>query len=76
MVRHLGTWRAVDQRPTPAILSESPANQADTVAGVEQWPKFILNAIFLIQSNYMYFTKHELQRHRRSRRGITGGEMN
>jgi hypothetical protein len=51
-------------------------NQADTVAGVEQWPKFILNAIFLIPSKYLYLTEHESQRHRRSRRGITGGEMN
>jgi hypothetical protein len=66
----------VDRRPTPVILSESPVNQADTLARVEQWPKFILNAIFLIPSNYLYFTEYESQRHHRSRRGITGGEMN
>jgi hypothetical protein len=76
VVRHLGTWRTVDRWPTLAILSESPVNQADTVAGVEKWPKFILNVIFLIPSNYLYFTEHESQRHRRSWRRITGGEMN
>ena len=70
VVRHLGTWRMVDRRPTPAILSESPVNQVDIVAGVEQWPKFILNAIFLIPSNYLYFIENE------SRCGITGSEMN
>jgi hypothetical protein len=34
MVRNLGTWRVVDRRPTPAILSESAVSQADTVAGL------------------------------------------
>jgi hypothetical protein len=61
VVRHLGTWHAVDRRPTPTILSESPVNQADTVPRVVQWPKFILNAIFLIPSYYLYFTEHESQ---------------
>jgi hypothetical protein len=75
VVRHLGTWRRVDQRPTPAILSESTVSQADTVAGVEQWPKFILKAIFTTPSNYQYSVEHESQRlariraHGRWRRG-------
>jgi hypothetical protein len=52
VLRHLGMWRAVDRWPTPAILSEPAVSQADTVAGVEQWPKFILKAVFTTSSNY------------------------
>ena len=62
VVRHLGTWRAVDRRPTPAILSEPAVSQADTAAGVEQRPKFILKEIFTTPSNYQYFVEHESQR--------------
>jgi hypothetical protein len=67
VVRHLSTWRAVDRRPTPAILSEPAVSQADTVAGVEQWPKFILKAIFTTPSNYQYSIEHESQRLARTR---------
>jgi hypothetical protein len=28
----------------------------------EQWPEFILNAIFLTPSSYLHFTEHESQR--------------
>jgi hypothetical protein len=75
VVRHLGTWRAVDRWPTPAILYEPAVSQADTAAGVEQWPKFILKAIFTTPSNYQYFVEHESQHlariraHGRRRRG-------
>jgi hypothetical protein len=40
----------------------------------KQWPKFILNAIFLTPSSYLHFTGHESLRRRESERGITGGE--
>jgi hypothetical protein len=62
VVRHLGTWRTIDLRPILAILSESIVSQADMVAGVEQWPKFILKAIFTTPSNYQYSVEHESQR--------------
>jgi hypothetical protein len=61
VVRHLGTWRTVDRRLIRAILSESTVSQADTVARVEQWPKFILKAIFTTPSNYQYSVEHESQ---------------
>ena len=75
VVEHLGTWQPINRRPTPASLSESAVSQADTAAGVEQWPKFILKAIFTTPSNYQYFVEHESQRlariraHGRRRRG-------
>ena len=69
VVRYQGTWRAVDRRPTPAILSEPAVSQADTATGAEQWPKFILNAIFPTPSSYQYSIEHESE-HR-----VTGGEV-
>jgi hypothetical protein len=62
VVEHLGTWRAVDRRPTPTSLSEPTVSQADTAAGAEQWPKFILNAIFPTPSSYQYSVEHESKR--------------
>jgi hypothetical protein len=62
VVEHLGTWRAIDRRPTPASLLESAVSQSDTAAGVEQWLKFILKAIFSTPSSYQYSIEHESQR--------------
>jgi hypothetical protein len=62
VVRYQGTWRAVDRRPTPVILSEPAMSQANTATEVEQWPKFILKAIFTTPSNYQYYVGHESQR--------------
>jgi hypothetical protein len=59
VVEHLGTWRAVDRWPTPVSLPEPAVSQADMVAGAKQWPKFILNAIFLTPSSYLYSVEHE-----------------
>jgi hypothetical protein len=61
VVEHLGTWRTVDRRPTPASLSESAVSQANTAAEAKQWPKIILNAIFLTPSSYLYSVEHEAQ---------------
>jgi hypothetical protein len=74
VVENLSTWCTADRRLTPVSLSESAVSQADTAAGAEQWPKFILDAIFLTPNSYLHFTEHESQRRRRSRPGITGGE--
>jgi hypothetical protein len=41
----------VDQWLTPVSSSESAVSQADTVAGVKQWFKFIHKAIFTTPSN-------------------------
>jgi hypothetical protein len=75
VVRHLGTWRVVDRRPTPATLSEPAVSQADMAAGVDQWPKFILKAIFTTSSNYQYSVEHESHRRRQWRRKVTGGDI-
>ena len=75
MVRHLGTWRAVDRRPTLVILSEPAVSQADTVAGVEQWPKFILKAVFTTPSNYQYSIEHESHRRHQSQRKINDDDI-
>jgi hypothetical protein len=75
VVRHLGTWHTVDRRPTPATLSEPAVSQADTAAGVEQWPKFILKAIFTTPSNYEYSVEHKSHCRRQSRRKVTGGDI-
>jgi hypothetical protein len=62
VVEHLDTWHAVDRRPSPVSLSEPAVSQSDTAAGVEQWPKFILKAIFSTPSSYQYSIEHESQR--------------
>jgi hypothetical protein len=74
VVEHLGTWQPIDRRPTPVSLSEPAVSQADTAAGVEQWPKFILNAIFLTPSSYMHSAEHESRRLCESERGVAGHE--
>jgi hypothetical protein len=61
VVEHLDTWHVVDRRPTPASLSEPVVSQSDTAAGVEQWSKFILKAIFSTPSSYQYSVEHESQ---------------
>jgi hypothetical protein len=50
----------------------SPA-QVGTRNRAKQWPKFILNAIFLTPSSYLHFTEHNSQRWRGSRVELTGG---
>jgi hypothetical protein len=74
VVEHLGTWQLIDRRPTPVSLSEPAVSQADTVAGAEQWPKFILNAIFLTPSSYPHSAEHESRCRREFERGVAGGE--
>jgi hypothetical protein len=74
VVEHLGTWQLIDRRPTPVSLSEPAVSQADTVARVEQWPKFILNTIFLTPSSYPHSTEHESRRRREFERGVASGE--
>jgi hypothetical protein len=62
VVEYIGTWQPINRRPTPASLYEPAVSQADTVAEVEQWPKFIFNAIFLTPSSYLYSVEHESRR--------------
>ena len=62
VVEYLGTWQQINRRPTLASLSEPAMSQADTTAGAKQWPKFILNTIFLTPSGYLYSVEHELWR--------------
>ena len=59
VVEYLGTWQPINRWPTPVSLSEPAVSQADTAAGPEQWPKFILNAIFLTPSSYLYSVEHK-----------------
>jgi hypothetical protein len=59
VVEHQRTWQLIHRRPTPASLSEPAVSQAETAAGAEQCPKFILNAIFLTLSSYLYSVEHE-----------------
>jgi hypothetical protein len=63
VVEHLGTGQPIDRQPTLLSLSEPAVSQANMAAGAEQWPKFILNAIFLTPSSYLHSTEHE-SRHR------------
>jgi hypothetical protein len=74
VVEHLGTWQPIDRRPTPVSLSEPAMSQADTVAGAEQWPKFILNTIFLTPSSYLHSADHDSRRRCESEHGVTGSE--
>jgi hypothetical protein len=74
VVEHLGTWQPIDMRPTLVSLSEPAVSQADTTVGAEQWPKFILNAIFLTPSSYLHSTEHESRRRHESERGVADGE--
>jgi hypothetical protein len=74
VVEHLGTWQPIDRRPTPVSLSEPTVSQADTAAGAEQWPKFILNTIFLTPSSYLHSAEHESRCRHESERGVAGGE--
>jgi hypothetical protein len=74
VVEHLGTWQPIERQPTPVSLSEAVVSQADTVAGVEQRPKFILNTIFLTPSSYLHSAEHKSWRWRESERGVAGGE--
>jgi hypothetical protein len=54
VVRHQGTWRMVDRWLSPMSSSESTVTQAGTVAGAEQWPEFIHDAIFLTLKSYRH----------------------
>jgi hypothetical protein len=40
----------------------------------KQWPKFILNAIFLTPSSYLHFAGDESWHQHESERRVTGGE--
>jgi hypothetical protein len=59
VVEYRGTWQLINKRPASASLSEPAVSEADTAAGAEQWPKFILNAISLTPSSYLCSVEHE-----------------
>jgi hypothetical protein len=75
VVEHLGMWRAVDRWPTLASLFEPAVSQADTAAGAEQWPKFILNAIFPTRAAISTSLSTNRSAWRESELRVIGGEV-